>query len=69
VIQLVEIVEAVYEDGVLKPLEKPNLREGERVKVYIVKRSQGLSEVIRRISKEYEDVKEDPLDILLKGRR
>ena len=68
-IQLVEMVEAVYEDGVLKPLEKPNLREGERVKVYIVKRSQGLSEVIRRISKEYEDVKEDPLDILLKGRR
>ena len=68
-IQLVEIVEAVYEDGVLKPLEKPNLREGERVKVYIVKRSQGLSEVIRRISKEYGDVKEDPLDILLKGRR
>ncbi|RLF02120.1 MAG: antitoxin [Thermoprotei archaeon] len=66
---MVEIVEAVYEDGVLKPLEKPNLREGERVKVYIVKRSQGLSEVIRRISKEYEDVKEDPLDILLKGRR
>gem|GEM_PF-1240487 len=68
-IPLVEIVEAVYEDGVLKLLEKPNLREGERVKVYIVKRSQGLSEVIRRISKEYEDVKEDPLDILLKGRR
>ena len=65
---MVEIVEAVYEDGVLKPLEKPNLREGERVKVYIVKRSQGLSEVVRRISKEYEDVKEDPLDILLKGR-
>jgi len=66
---LVEIVEAVYEDGVLKPLEKPNLREGERVKVYIVKRSHGLSEVIRRISKEYGDVKEYPLDILLKGRR
>lgn len=41
-IQLVEVVEAVYEDGVLKLLEKPNLREGERVKVYIVKRSQGL---------------------------
>ncbi|AJC71145.1 antitoxin [Thermococcus guaymasensis DSM 11113] len=30
-----ETVEAVYEGGVLKPLKKVNLREGERVTVVI----------------------------------
>ena len=30
-----EIIEAVYEDGVLKPLRKVGLKEGERVTVVI----------------------------------
>jgi len=30
-----EVIEAIYEDGVLKPLKKLNLREGEKVKLEI----------------------------------
>ncbi len=30
-----KVVEAVYENGVLKPLEKVNLKEGEKVRVEI----------------------------------
>ena len=30
---MVEVFDAVYENGVLKPLKKLNLREGERVRV------------------------------------
>lgn len=30
------VFEAVYEDGVLKPLKRLNLREGQRVKVRII---------------------------------
>ena len=45
-------IEAVYEKGVLKPLEQLNLREGERVKV-VVKRERGVitSEDIQEIAK------------------
>ncbi len=32
------VVEAVYENGVLRPLEDLDLEEGERVKVIVVKR-------------------------------
>ena len=32
-----KVVEAVYEKGVFKPLEKVNLREGERVRLEIRK--------------------------------
>ena len=63
------VVEAIYENGVLKLLEKLDLRDGERVKVIILRSSHGLSEVIKRISREYRDVKEDPLEALLKERR
>jgi len=30
-----KIIEAVYEDGVFKPLQKVNLKEGERVKLKV----------------------------------
>ena len=33
-----KIVEAAYENGVLKPLEKLDLRDGQRVKIVIVER-------------------------------
>ena len=33
---MAKIVEAVYENGVLKPLEKLDLRDGQRVKIVIV---------------------------------
>ncbi|MDI9610890.1 MAG: antitoxin family protein [Archaeoglobales archaeon] len=31
-----KIIEAIYEDGVFKPLEKVNLKNGERAKIMIV---------------------------------
>ena len=31
-----EIIEAIYEDGVLKPLKKPKLREHSRVRIKII---------------------------------
>jgi predicted DNA-binding antitoxin AbrB/MazE fold protein len=30
-----KVIEAIYENGVFKPLQKVNLREGERVKIEI----------------------------------
>ena len=33
-----KIIEAVYEKGVFKPLEKVDLREGERVKIILEER-------------------------------
>ena len=61
-------IEAVYEKGVLKPLEQLDLREGERVKV-VVKRERGVitSEDIQEIAKIVEKlpkvkVEEEKLD-------
>ena len=61
-------VDAVYEKGVLKPLERLDLREGERVKV-VVKRERGVitSEDIQEIAKIVEKlpkvkVEEEELD-------
>ena len=61
-------VDAVYEKGVLKPLERLDLREGERVKL-IVKRERGVitSEDIQEIAKIVEKlpkvkVEEEELD-------
>ncbi len=33
---MARIVEAIYENGVLKPLEKLDLREGQRVRIRII---------------------------------
>jgi len=61
-------VDAVYEKGVLKPLERVDLREGERVKL-IVKRERGVitSEDIQEIARIVEKlpkvkVEEEELD-------
>ena len=43
---LVKVVEVVYENGVLRPLEKLDLREGERVRIRI---EEDLLTVARRI--------------------
>ncbi len=66
---MARVIRARYENGVLKPLEKLDLDEGESVKLIVVKGARGLSEVVKKISREYQDVKEDPLKILLEGRR
>ena len=38
VVGVVEVFDAVYENAVLKPLKKLNLREGERVRVRVERR-------------------------------
>lgn len=42
---MVRVIEAVYEGGVLKPLERVNLREGQRVRVRI---EEGIVDVVKR---------------------
>ena len=42
---MVKVIEAVYENGVFKPLEKVNLKDGEKVKIRVsnvVKRTRGI---------------------------
>ena len=59
-------IEAVYENGVLKPLERLDLREGERVKVEIKrhKRERVLERYVGRIKLDREVKLRDILDIV-----
>jgi len=66
---LARVIRAKYENGVLKPLESVDLGEGEIVKLVIIRGARGLINVVKRISREYSNVKEDPLKILLEKRR
>ena len=48
---MAKIIEAIYEKGVFKPLEKVNLRDGEKVRITISRRektSKGLSKVLEK---------------------
>ena len=66
---MARVIRARYENGVLKPLERLDLREGENVKLMVLRGARGLSEVVKRISREYRGVEEDPLKVLLERRR
>jgi len=66
---MARVIRARYENGVLKPLERLDLKEGESVRLMVLRGARGLSNVIKKISREYRDVKEDPLKALLEGRR
>lgn len=57
------IIEAIYEKGVLKPLQKVDLREGEKVKIEIKK---GLADIIEKYSRK---VDRDVLKEFLEERR
>jgi len=61
-----KIIEAVYENGVFKPLQKVDLKEGERVRIRIERR--GIYDVIREYRKLFEDIDEDLTEILLRER-
>ncbi len=54
-----KVIEAVYENGVFKPLKKVNLKDGERVKIRI---ERSLVEIIRSYQEKFklreEDIKE-----------
>jgi len=47
---MARIVEAVYEDGVLKPLQKLNLREGQKVRIRI---EESIVDVARRYREKH----------------
>jgi len=57
VVELVEVIEAVYEKGVLRPLKPLKLKEGEKVIVKIEREK--LSEVIKRYQAVFKLSKED----------
>jgi len=65
-------IEVIYEKGVFKPVGKIDLEEGERLEMIIISRKKkyaGLIELIEELSNKFRDVKEDPLEILLKMRK
>ncbi len=64
---MTKVIEAVYEGGVFKPLEKVDLKEGERVKIRIEKRR--IHDIIREYQKYFRDVEEDLTKILIEERR
>jgi len=64
--EALEEVYAVYEDGVLRPVRRLNLPEGVLVEVRVrLVRASRLYEVVKRYSSMFEDVEEDPLEVLL----
>ena len=54
---MLKSIEAVYEKGVLKPLEKVNMREGERLKIKIEKSL--LFDIVKKYRAYFEDIEED----------
>ncbi|ADC64381.1 Protein of unknown function DUF104 [Ferroglobus placidus DSM 10642] len=68
---MAKVIEAVYEDGVFKPLEKVDLPEKTKLRIRIeaVKPS-GILDIAKEFRKKInlEKIKEDPLQVLLEMR-
>jgi len=68
---MARVIEAVYEKGVFKPLEKVDLPEKTklRIKIEAVKPS-GILDIVKEFRKKInlEEIKEDPLQVLLEMR-
>ncbi|MGB7532802.1 MAG: antitoxin family protein [Halobacteriota archaeon] len=64
---MLKSIEAVYERGVLKPLEKVNMREGERLKIKIEKSL--LFDIVKKYRGYFEDIDEDLSAQLISERR
>ncbi len=62
---MAKVIEAVYEDGVFKPLEKVNLKEGEKVRIRV---ERSLIEIIKSYQEKFKLGKED-VEKFLKERR
>lgn len=60
-----KVIEAVYEEGVFKPLEKVDLKEGERVKIKI---ERSLIEIIKSYQDKFK-LKEEDIKEFLRERR
>jgi len=61
-----EVIEAIYEKDVLKPLKKLNLKEGEKVRLKIIEIKESLADIIKKYRIK---VEEDILDQFIKERR
>ncbi len=59
------VIEAVYEKGVFKPLQKVDLKDGERVKIKI---ERSLIEIIKRYQDKFK-LKEEDVEEFLRERR
>ncbi len=57
------VIEVIYENGVFKPLEKVDLKEGRKVKIEI---REGIADVLERFSRK---VSKDALKEFLEERR
>ena len=62
---MVKVIEAVYENGVFKPLEKVNLKDGEKVKIRV---ERSLMEIIKSYQEIFKLRKED-IEEFLRERR
>ena len=60
-----KVIEVVYKNGVLKPLEKIDLKEGERVKI---KFERSLMEIIKSYQSKFK-LKEEDIEEFLGERR
>ncbi len=45
-----EVIKAIYENGVFKPLKKPNLKEGQRVRIIIEEK---LIDIVYKFREKY----------------
>jgi len=68
---MAKVIEVVYENGVFKPLEKVDLTEKTKLRIRIeaVKPS-GILDIVKEFRSKInlEEIKEDPLQILLEMR-
>lgn len=62
---MTRIIEAVYEKGVFKPLEKVDLKEGERVKIKV---ERSLIDIIKSYQDKFK-LKEKDIEEFLRERR
>ena len=62
---MTKVIEAIYEKGVFKPLEKVDLKEGERVKIKV---ERNLIEIIKSYQDKFK-LKEEDIEEFLRERR
>jgi len=66
-----KVIEIIYEDGVFKPLEKVNLPEKTKIRIRIeAVKPGGIMDIVKEFRKKInlEEIKEDPLQVLLEMR-
>jgi len=62
---MTKVIEVIYENGIFKPLEKVDLKDGERVKIKI---ERSLIEIIRSYQEKFKLKKEDVEEFLRERR-